>query len=87
MLSLKFSRDAEREADAQGLERLHRAGIDPRGMPEFFEVMARGSASVPVLLSTHPVSEARQRTLSARIASLPEKEVSPLPWKPWPPAM
>jgi Zn-dependent protease with chaperone function len=87
MLSLKFSRDAEREADARGLERLHRAGIDPRGMPEFFEVMARGSASVPTLLSTHPLSEARQKALIARIASLPEKEVSPLPWKPWPPAM
>ena len=87
LLSLKFSRDAEREADTRGLELLHRAGIDPRGMPDFFGILARKSGSPPALISTHPVSSEREQALRAKIAGLPEKQAPPLPWSPWPPAM
>ena len=34
---LKFSRDAEKQADLLGAQILHDAGYDPRGMTEFFE--------------------------------------------------
>jgi beta-barrel assembly-enhancing protease len=87
MLSLRFSRDAEREADTRGLELLHRAGIDPSGVPEFFEILARKSGSPPAFLSTHPVSSDREQTLRAKIGALPQKPTAPLPWSPWPPAM
>jgi Zn-dependent protease with chaperone function len=87
LLSLKFSRDAEREADNRGLELLHRAGVDPSGMPDFFGILARKAGSRPTLISTHPVSTEREQALRAKIVGLPEKRLEPLPWSPWPPAM
>jgi Zn-dependent protease with chaperone function len=87
VLSLRFSREAEREADTRGLELLHRAGIDPSGMPDFFGMLARKSGSLPALMSTHPVSSEREQTLRAKIGALPQKPTAPLPWSPWPPAM
>jgi predicted Zn-dependent protease len=36
-----FSRDFEREADEVGWDYLVSAGIDPRGMIDFFETMKR----------------------------------------------
>ncbi|KAB2963759.1 M48 family metallopeptidase, partial [Zoogloea sp.] len=38
---LKFSRDAEREADLRALDRLTETGIDPQGLPAFFETLSR----------------------------------------------
>src|SRR6185436_2458155 len=37
LLTLKFSREQETQADLEGLRLLHRARIDPRGMINFFE--------------------------------------------------
>jgi predicted Zn-dependent protease len=39
LLNQSYSRDFEREADAQGIELLQRARIDPRGMESFFRKM------------------------------------------------
>jgi Zn-dependent protease with chaperone function len=87
MLSLKFSRNAESEADARGLELLHRVGIDPHGMPDFFGILASRSGSAPALLSTHPLSKGRQQALNAQIEGMAQKQVAPLSLGPWPPAM
>ncbi len=38
---LKFSRDAEREADRTGFSRLVNAGFDPKGMEDFFNRLAK----------------------------------------------
>ncbi len=62
LVGLKFSRDAEREADATGLRRLLAAGIDPQGMIRFFDTLGGGGAPVE-FLSTHPGSEGRARAL------------------------
>lgn len=43
---LKYSRDAENEADREGLRRLVAAGIDPRGMVGMFETLARSEGGV-----------------------------------------
>ncbi|WP_153115045.1 M48 family metallopeptidase [Rhodocyclus tenuis] len=43
---LKYSRDAENEADREGLRRLLAAGIDPRGMVGMFETLARSEGGV-----------------------------------------
>jgi predicted Zn-dependent protease len=36
---MKFSRDAEREADTKALQYMRRAGYDPRGMVEFLRIL------------------------------------------------
>ena len=71
LLSLKFSRDAEREADAGGFMLLVERGIDPRGMVDFFATLAKQSeATPPALLASHPASAEREAALSARLAKL-----------------
>jgi predicted Zn-dependent protease len=55
---LKFSRDDEREADRVGVQIMTKAGWDPRGMIELFDVLQRegkrNPGEVEVFLSTHP---------------------------------
>src|SRR5688572_15777239 len=68
LTSLRFSRDDEREADGHGLDAMIAAGIDPAGMPDFFRVMAEKSGDAPAaFLSTHPLSEDRERELRQRL--------------------
>ncbi len=68
-----FSREAESEADAQGLVMLVRAGYDPNAMPTFFDRLARmsGAGSDPVsqFVSTHPAPAERANETRALIAS------------------
>jgi Zn-dependent protease with chaperone function len=55
MLSLKFSRDDEREADLIGLDLAARAGYDPRSGVALWEKMGQLNKRQPLaLLSTHP---------------------------------
>jgi Zn-dependent protease with chaperone function len=87
IMGLKFSRDAEREADASGLDALLRAGIDPAGMPAFFATLEKAGAAPPALLSTHPASDARREALAARLQALGSRTFEPLPYRHWPPAL
>ena len=71
----KFSRGDEAEADQFGVKYVMRAGLDPRGLPEMFEIMlaerdskAGSSAS---WLSSHPVEEDRIAATRRAIAALP----------------
>jgi predicted Zn-dependent protease len=83
----KHSREAEREADRVAVVYLARAGLDPRGMPQFFERLLeedRGSPSeLLAWFSTHPVTADRIADTDAMIAQLPpaavERAVSDLP--------
>jgi beta-barrel assembly-enhancing protease len=67
MMFLKFSRDHEREADRVGAEIVRRAGWDPQGMVEFFELLdaqqKRSPGSVATFLSTHPNPKSRAAEL------------------------
>ena len=65
LLSLKYSREQEREADRFGFELVCRAGYDPRGMIEVFQLFQRmgGSAGALEFLQTHPNPENRVREL------------------------
>jgi len=75
LLSMKFSRDHEREADAVGFGYLMKANIDPRGMVNFFETIQKEQAEAEGLdmngalsiLSTHPATQERIDTLNALI--------------------
>jgi Zn-dependent protease with chaperone function len=70
LTELRFSRDAEREADADGLKRMVAARIDPQGMVRFLERLdEEGKAAVPALLSTHPVTGERLETLRREVAA------------------
>jgi predicted Zn-dependent protease len=66
---LKFSRDDEREADAVGVQIMRRAGWDPQGMIELFEILRREQrrdpGSVEIFLSTHPSPQDRIQRLQA----------------------
>jgi predicted Zn-dependent protease len=87
LLSLKFSRDAEREADAAGLKLLVDRGIDPRGMVSFFATLVeQGDSAPPALLSTHPTSAERRAALAAQVANLAQTCCRPLAeFDTWPP--
>ena len=72
---LKFSRDDEREADRVGLQILRKAGWDPRGMVELFDVLRREArrdpASVEVFFSSHPAPQDRITRLQGEIGRGP----------------
>jgi predicted Zn-dependent protease len=59
----RFSRDAEREADREGVKYVVRAGIDPNGIPEMFEMLLNERKSRPAGVETwflsHPLEEER----------------------------
>ena len=86
LTSLRFSRDAETQADAGGFDALVAAGIDPRGMPQFFVVMREREKVVPPpFLSTHPGSAEREAMLRERLRKLGDRTFEPLPFEQWPP--
>ncbi len=60
LLSLRFGRGAELEADRSGLRYMARAGYDPREAANFWRRMSAGSGGgPPEWLSTHPTGEHR----------------------------
>jgi predicted Zn-dependent protease len=73
LLTLKFSRDQEAEADELGLQRLRRARVDPLALARFFTRLGR-LPSPPPLLSNHPASGTRAE-LAARYADYPTEPV------------
>jgi predicted Zn-dependent protease len=86
LLSQKFSRDHEREADEQGFRYLEAAKLNPRGMISFFEKMRReeeklrdklpGGETLDALsfLSTHPATTERTERLEKLLAKSPRKD-------------
>ena len=76
---LKFSRDAEREADLRGLARLREAHIDPAGMARFFTSLAKSeTGQLPALFSTHPATAERLDALKQAIAAGNQSPVTPI---------
>ena len=70
----KFSRDDETEADEVGVENVVRAGIDPRGIPEMFQILINERASNPSAVetwfATHPTEESRIQDTERMIAQI-----------------
>ena len=68
LLSLKFSRSDESEADMVGMEIAARAGYDPRAAVTLWKKMAQANkASPPQWFSTHPSGPARIAQLQKKL--------------------
>ena len=71
---LKFSRDAEREADFLGLQYMYKAGYDPNSYVTFFERIQadekRHAGTIPKVFSTHPPTPDRIEAAQKEIARI-----------------
>lgn len=71
-LFAKFGRDDEREADEEAVKNVVRAGIDPRGIPQMFQILLNERETRPDAMAswfaTHPGEEDRIRETDALIA-------------------
>lgn len=71
---LKMGRDAEKQADLEGVGILYNAGYDPRGMPQFFETIeSKTGKGVAQFLSDHPNPGNRTEYVNREIATYPPK--------------
>lgn len=74
LLSLKFSRDDETDADVVGLDLAARAGFDPRAGVTLWQKMMEADRAKPLeFLSTHPAGENRVKEIERHLP-----EVMPL---------
>jgi predicted Zn-dependent protease len=71
---LKFSRDAEREADYLGLQYMYKAGYDPNSFVAFFEKVEadekKQPGTIPKVFSTHPPTPDRIEATQKEIATI-----------------
>jgi predicted Zn-dependent protease len=81
LITLKFSRDDEAEADLVGLELAARAGYDPGAALSLWKKMeASSQGAPPAFLSDHPSNPDRLRTIAAnipRVQGLYERATKP----------
>jgi predicted Zn-dependent protease len=73
-LLLKYSRDAESEADLLGSQIMYDAGYNPYSMVEFFtKLEQQGGPGVPQFLSDHPNPGNRVQNVRQAISKFPKK--------------
>ncbi len=74
-LFAKFSRSDEAEADAEGVQNVVRAGINPNGIPEMFQILvderARNPSAVEGWFSAHPLGGDRIAATEKLTAQIP----------------
>jgi len=74
---MKYSRDAENEADRHAVQEMYDAGLNPEGMATFFEKLRKLQKSQPTQLeqifSTHPPTDERIANVRSQIARLRNK--------------
>ena len=76
---LKFSRDAEREADMLGLQYDYAAGYDPQAFVQFFEKLKleerKKHSNIAKMFSTHPMNSERITAAQQEIRTyLPDRD-------------
>ena len=81
LLTLKFSREDESEADLVGMELAARAGYDPRAGVSLWRKMSSASKGAPPQwMSTHPAGSTRINEIEQNLAKvLPLYERAPKP--------
>jgi predicted Zn-dependent protease len=84
LVDLPFSRKHETEADTVGYDLLVKAGYNPQGMVDVFEMLSQASSGgkPPEFLSTHPNDKNRIRNIQERIRRDGRNypSMTPLPW-------
>jgi beta-barrel assembly-enhancing protease len=73
-LILKFSRDAETEADLLGSHLMSEAGHNPIEMARFFEKLAANGNQGLQFFSDHPSPDNRERAIEEEIRGLPQRD-------------
>lgn len=74
LYGLRMSRDDEKQADLLGTDILYNSGYDPRGLPQFFEIIqAKYGSGGTQLLTDHPNPGNRTQYVNAEIATLPQR--------------
>jgi hypothetical protein len=74
-LMLRYSRDAESEADALGARLMAQAGYNPIEMATFFEKLERdGGPRAPQFLSSHPNPGNRRAAVMAEVQGMPPRQ-------------
>ena len=89
MLTLKFSREDETEADIVGLDLAARAGYDPgAGVTLWQKMMGANKNAPPEFMSTHPAGDTRIRDIQGKLpkvaplyarAGKPDRQFAPPP--------
>jgi predicted Zn-dependent protease len=83
---LRYSRQDEEEADAEGLRMLLAAGVNPGGMVVFFETLKAEEGkglTLPQYVSTHPTTEGRIARLRSLLPAAPPVRTRLLPNLNW----
>ena len=71
LMGASYSRDAEREADADAMASLQRAGVSPAATADFFARLGRSEKKLGRIgqgleyLSSHPLSQDREKAFRA----------------------
>jgi predicted Zn-dependent protease len=77
-----YDRGMEAQADADGVALTTRAGIDPHGLPSFFQVLLNERKTSPGTVAqwfaTHPMEEDRIAATEALIAQIPPAQLKNL---------
>jgi beta-barrel assembly-enhancing protease len=85
LAGLRYSRGAEEEADARGLEYLDAAGIGTGGLARMFDrfrdVAEGEGGEIPTLLSSHPATPARAAAARARARQGLQPSLSERDWR------
>jgi predicted Zn-dependent protease len=78
----RFSRSDESEADEEGIRTAVKAGIDPYGLPEMFQILLderkKNPSSVDAWFASHPLEEDRIAATRALIATFPPGQLEGL---------
>jgi predicted Zn-dependent protease len=79
LLSLRYSRKDEDQADAEGLQDLVAAGYNPQGMLDLFRLLteAAGKGEGPAFLADHPLTKDRIQKTQERIDHLGRHDFPP----------
>jgi hypothetical protein len=73
VISLKYSREDEAQADEVGAKIMYKAGYNPKAMADFFQKLASEGGGGPQFLSDHPNPGNREQAIEQEIQGWPSK--------------